>query len=136
MFAIVWSAATAGAASPDNEFDVILVPISSTRWASIKYNTGTGEAWTAMDGKWVVIEEEKGVARGRFVVKMTGLSEDWAALRLEITTGKTWQCRQGKWVEITHVTSEPAGDAAAKPPQKPAGQPLDKMAPGTQPLAN
>ncbi|MDA0322032.1 MAG: hypothetical protein O2923_04860 [Verrucomicrobia bacterium] len=96
------------ASATTNEFDVVMVAISSTTWQSIKYNIRTGEAWIAGSGKWTPIAEAAKIPEGKYAIKMTALSGDWAAIRYEVNTGDSWQCRGGAWVEIPHVTEEPA----------------------------
>jgi hypothetical protein len=95
------------AGPPDSTFDIAMVAISGTAWESIKYNTETGEAWIALGGKWVEIEDEKSLPKGRYVIKLTGLSNDWSAVRMEVMTGASWQCRQGKWVTLTEAAPTP-----------------------------
>jgi hypothetical protein len=96
----------ARAATPTNEFDVVLVVASPTTWESIKYNTGSGEAWIAQTGKWMPIEDKTKIPQGKYIVKMMALTGDWAAIRLEVTTGQSWQCRAGAWVEMTHAPAD------------------------------
>ena len=95
------------AATPTNEFDVVLVVASPTTWESIKYNTGSGEAWIAQAGRWMPIEDKSKIPQGKYSVKMMALTGDWAAIRLEVTTGKSWQCRAGSGVEMTHAPAAP-----------------------------
>jgi hypothetical protein len=107
--ASVWmlSALHANASTSTHEFDVVLVAISSTTWSSIKYNTGTGEAWIAQSGKWMPVEETAKIPEGKYSIKMTALSNDWAAIRFEVNTGQSWQCKGGAWAEIPHATVAP-----------------------------
>jgi hypothetical protein len=84
-----------------------MVAMSPTAWSSIKYNTGTGEAWIAESGKWMPIEETAKIAKGKYCIKMTALSGDWAAIRFEVGTGRSWQCRAGAWAEIAHASPAP-----------------------------
>ena len=97
----------ANASTSTNAFDVVMVAISPTTWSSIKYNTGTGEAWIAQNGKWMPIEEIAEIPIGTYSIKMTALSNDWAAIRLEVNTGQSWQCSAGAWAEISHATAAP-----------------------------
>ena len=113
---LMLSALHAGAATATNEFDVVMVAMSPTTWESIKYNTGTGEAWIAQSGKWIPIEETAKIPNGKYCVKMTGLSGDWAAVRFEVSTGQSWQCRAGAWEEMTNATPT----AVEQPAQKKA----------------
>jgi hypothetical protein len=99
------------AATSTNEFDVVLVVASPTTWESIKYNTGSGEAWIAQAGKWMPIEDKTKIPQGKYSVKMMALTGDWAAIRLEVTTGKSWQCRAGAWMEMTHATADSINSA-------------------------
>lgn len=111
----------ARASAPTNEFDIVLVAVSPTTWESIKYNTGSGEAWIAQAGKWLPIEDKTKIPHGQYIVKMTALAGDWAALRLEVTTGQSWQCRAGVWVEMTHEPADPMKPAATvEKPRAPA----------------
>jgi hypothetical protein len=102
------SALDVAISSSNSEFDVVIVPMSATAWAAIKYNAETGESWSAYGGKWYKIEDEPGIPKGRYIIKMTALSNDWAAMRLEVKTGKSWQCQKGMWVEIAHAAMPPA----------------------------
>jgi hypothetical protein len=95
------------AQTPTNEFDIVLVVASPTTWESIKYNTGTGEAWIAQAGKWLPIEDKTKIPQGKYIVKMTALAGDWAAIRLDVSAGRSWQCRAGAWVEMTHAPADP-----------------------------
>ena len=104
---LMLSAPPANASTSTNEFDIAMVAISSNAWSSIKYNTGTGEAWIAQNGQWIPIGETAKIPRGKYVIKMTALSGDWAAIRFEAHTGQAWQCRGGAWVEMTHATTAP-----------------------------
>lgn len=104
---LMLSALCSGAAPSINEFDIVMVAISPTTWASIKYNTGTGESWIAQSGKWMPIEETTKILKGKYCIKMTALSNDWAAIRFEVNSGQSWQCRAGAWAEITHATASP-----------------------------
>ena len=104
---LMLSALHARASTSTNEFDIVMVAMSPTTWSSIKYNTGTGEAWLAQSGKWMPIEETAKIPKGRYCIKMAALSGDWAAIRFEVSTGQSWQCRGGAWVEIVHATPAP-----------------------------
>ena len=119
--ALLLSTAQVRALPPDSVFEVAMVPISASRWSAIRYNSNTGEAWTALDGGWVKIEDDASIPKGRYVIKLTGLADDWAAIRLEVMTGATWQCRQSKWVEITISTNaSPTPAAVTVSPASPA----------------
>lgn len=87
-------------ASAAEPFEVVMVAISATTWAAIKFNNETGEAWTAREGEWVKITDDEKLAEGTYTIRMTGLSNDWSAIRFDSRTGRSWQCRDGKWVEI------------------------------------
>jgi hypothetical protein len=104
---LMLSALHVNASTSTNEFDVVMVAISSTTWSSIKYNTGTGEAWIAQSGNWMPVEETAKIPIGKYSIKMTALSNDWAAIRLEVNTGQSWQCRAGAWAEIPQATAAP-----------------------------
>ena len=118
------SALHANASTSTNEFDIVMVVISPTTWSSIKYNTGTGEAWIAQSGKWMPVEETAKIPKGKYLIKMTALSNDWAAIRLEVNTGQSWQCRGGTWAEISHVTVAPVDQpVGAKPSDEIKKQP-------------
>ena len=106
-FVLMRSALHAHASTSTNEFDIVMVAMSPTTWSSIKYHTETGEAWIAQSGKWVPIGDTVMIPKGKYVIKMTALSDDWAAIRLEVNTGQSWQCRGGAWAEITHATAAP-----------------------------
>jgi hypothetical protein len=106
---LVLSALHANASTSTNAFDIVMVAISPTTWSSIKYNTGTGEAWIAQGGKWMPVEEAAKIPNGKYLVRMTALANDWAAIRLEVNTGQSWQCRGGTWAEITHATAASDG---------------------------
>jgi hypothetical protein len=109
---LMLSALHATASTSTNEFDIVMVAISPTTWSSIKYNTGTGEAWIAQNGQWKPVEETAKIPKGKYFIKMTALSNDWAAIRLEVNTGQSWQCRGGAWAEITHATAAPVAQPA------------------------
>ena len=110
--ALTLSTLQVDAATSTNEFEVVLVAISSTTWQAIKYETGTGEAWIAGSGKWMPIEDTAKIPKGKYVIKMTALSGDWAAIRYEVNTGQSWHCRAGTWVEITLAPVEPIDQSA------------------------
>jgi len=110
---LMLSAPHVKASSPTNEFDIVMVAMSSTTWSAIKYNIGTGEAWIAQNGKWMPIEETAKIPIGKYLVKMTALSSDWAALRFEVSTGQSWQCKGGAWVEISPAAAAPIEQPAA-----------------------
>ena len=100
------------ASTSTNEFDIVVVAISSTTWQSIKYNTGTGEAWIARSGTWMPMEDAAEIPKGKYLIKMMALSNDWAAIRFEVNTGRSWQCRGNAWVEMTLATAEPVDHPA------------------------
>ena len=110
---LMLSAPHAKAAPPADEFDVVMVAMSSTSWSAIKYNGGTGEAWLAQSGKWIPLEETAKIPKGKYLVKMTALSSDWAAIRFEVHSGRSWQCKGGVWVEISQELAAPVDQPAA-----------------------
>ena len=122
--ALMLSALRANASTSTNEFDIVMVAISPTTWSSIKYNTGTGEAWIAQSGRWMPIEDTAKIPRGKYFIRMTALSNDWAAIRLEVNTGQSWQCRGGVWAEMTHAAAAPVDPPGhAKPSDEVRKQP-------------
>ena len=110
--ALTLSALQVNASPSTNEFEVVMVAISSTRWQAIRYETGTGKAWIAGSGKWAPIKDSAKIPKGKYVIKMIALSGDWAAIRYEVKTGQSWQCSAGTWKEITLGTVKPADQSA------------------------
>jgi|GEM_PF-1417237 len=112
MAVLILSTLHVKASTSTNAFDIVMVTMSPTIWSSIKYNTGTGAAWIAQNGKWLPLQDAEAIPEGEYVIKMTGLANDWAAIRFDVKTGQSWQCREHAWVEITHTTPEPAAEPA------------------------
>lgn len=83
------------------EFAIEMVPLRAGNWEAIRYDTTTGQAWSAQQGKWVAIAEQQAPPRSRYLIRLVAAEDDsWGAIRLDTVSGRTWSAADGIWVEI------------------------------------
>jgi len=111
VVSLAWSIAVPEASAQEGgEYRFIFKSQNNNSWVGIRWRVSDGEAWRALSGKWVKMQE-KGTApqTGTYGIQVVAEKDlnIWNVFRYNVNTGRTWRMMSGNWEDMLTQSEQP-----------------------------